>query len=185
MNADEAIRLFDIVKGMPQFEGIAENFESKHASKTGGLKKALKYVAGGTAVGVGMGGMHAVGKSSGKEEGRKVQREEDVTQFRSHAKNIYNAGRTAQRRRDVDQFRTFLSKKRGSTGQETTKKASEMTEWELANEVVDGWARGEIKTASVATLGRDDMVKIANVLIQRKDRGDKVAAVLWAALNGA
>lgn len=192
MNARETIRLFDVIQGMSQFEEVAENFESKHASKagaaSGGLKKALKYVGGATAVGGGMAGAHAYGKSSGEksgnEAGRKSQRREDVNQFRGQAKNIYNAGRVSQRRKDVSQFRNFLSRSKGGPSKsQSVKKASEMTEAELANEIVDGWARGEIKTASVATLGRDDMVKIANVLMQRKGNGDKVAEMLWVALN--
>lgn len=191
MNANTAIRLYDIIKGMPQFEDMASDLETKSASKTtaasSGLKKALKYVGGAGIAGAGAAGAHAYGKStgevSGMRKGRKMQHAQDVQQFKGQAKNIFRAGRMTQRRQDIGQFKSFLKKNNpGMSRSHHVKQAQEMHPLELASCVVDQWANGDIATGTIATLDRDSMSKVATVLLHRKDSGDAVASILWDAL---
>lgn len=197
MSTSGAVRLFEVVQGMPGLGEKVNEAMAKHANaKASGLMRGLKI--GGAALGLGGAGAAAYkfgenqGEASGMASGRQMQHAEDMQAFRGQARSIYQAGAqrgmAIQRQSDVRQFSNYLKNNlpgmMGTSSPNATHQQKKIGEDRLAAATVDAWERGQFTTAQMQSLNDEDMAKVATVLIKRRAEGSKAAEMLWNALRG-
>lgn len=187
-------KLGQIAAGSPAFDEMQKEASKAKAARSG-LSRAIKVVGLGTAGGAAVAGAHQVGKKSGEasgiEQGKAVQLKKDQETFKAAVPRIFRAGRVVQARRDQAMFKNYLSRNNPGTAG-TSKNSGHFkmqsgtshmkTAAEIAEAVVDGWASGQIKTAAVKALPQHDLQKVAGVLVNRMERGDEMASILWRTL---
>lgn len=177
-------KIGQIAVGSTSFDEMEKRAGKEQIARSG-LGRALKIVGLTTAAGGALAGAHQAGKSSGRtsgmSEGRSAQLKEDQESFREVVPKIFRAGRMVQARQDAESFKGYLSRNNpGMAG--TSSSGSMKTAAEMATAVVDGWARGQIKTAAVKALPPEDIQKIAGELVRRIESGDEMAGILWRTL---
>jgi len=188
-----------ILGGMP----IAEELE-KEANKG---RMAGKIIGGITGLGAVGGVAYGVGHEFGEDEGeargvdygRSAQLKQDKQRFGAASKKIYEYGRAQQKRQDMNQFKSLITSPRFSNamversrriqaqgnpnraiGIPTTKTASTN---DMAEAVYEGWRLGNISIEEMQKLPSSDLAKVASVVVQKINSGDKSADMLWRIMN--
>lgn len=180
-------KVASIFRRMPESEEMAkESANIRTALRATGLVGAA---AGG---GVFAGSM--IGEKKGIKKGREVQLAQDLSKFRTAASNIYNMGRSAGavelatriKQRFNHGLTGGLKAKNVSTipkiSTKTIKKASLD---KAAESVYQGWLNNNIPIELIRNLPPNDMGKIAAVVLDKMNDGDKVAGILWNLITEA
>lgn len=162
----------------------------KESSK---LSKALK-ITGLVGASAGTGAMvgSTLGETKGRKKGRQEQLNYDMSRFRTAAKKIYSMGRTHGAMAIVSKIKQrFSSGLKGGNGPSNVHKLPKLNpptikKASLDNKAVavyNAWATGQIPTEHLQNLPPSDMAKVAAVVIDRMDDGDKLAHMLWNLLS--
>lgn len=174
--------------------------EQEELEKIAGLKSVIKSLPVGRAlkatgiVGT-IGAAAGIGSITGERRGRKKQFSEDVPKFRAAAAKIYGAGQRVGAGRVINAIRSRLNnslkmpRSNKSHGQNVVMPMIRPPEIpkhgydRKALAVYDGWRTGQIKTAAINNLPPTDLAKIAAVIIDKMDEGDRVAEILWNVIS--